>query len=50
MDNYNIRFGEEIGEQAGLTMVDLLAKKKLKQLLSKKKCCDNVSRIFRRDD
>lgn len=35
MDNYNIRFGEEIGEQAGLTMVDLLAKK-LKQLLSKK--------------
>nr|WP_304037488.1 hypothetical protein [Ruminococcus bromii] len=27
MDNYNIRFGEEIGEQAGLTMVDLLAKK-----------------------
>lgn len=40
MDNYNIRFGEEIGEQAGLTMVDLLAKK----------CCDNVSRIFRRDD
>lgn len=27
MDNYNIRFGEEIGEQEGLTMVDLLAKK-----------------------
>ena len=24
MDNYNIRFGEEIGEQAGLTMFDLL--------------------------
>ncbi len=49
MDNYNIRFGEEIGEQAGLTMVDLLAKKS-KAAIKQKKCCDNVSRIFRRDD